>query len=100
MVHVKPGTEARLRRKLQAIRQGGLGNLQVIVDFDNTLTKPSSLSSWSIVEQSGYFSQSFNDKTLELFRHYHPIEADPLLSEADKVLFLFFFFSLERRKQH
>eukprot|EP00123_Amoebidium_parasiticum_P012255 comp21227_c0_seq1/m.28884 comp21227_c0_seq1/g.28884 ORF comp21227_c0_seq1/g.28884 comp21227_c0_seq1/m.28884 type:complete len:321 (-) comp21227_c0_seq1:39-1001(-) len=68
--------------KVKSLQTEGLGGLQVITDFDRTLTmykvdgKPG-LTSHGIVEDSGMLSAGFHDRLVSLKNKYYPIEIDP-----------------------
>lgn len=76
--------------KLQSMFNGGHEKLQLIVDFDNTLTrhhKDGKLTdcSWGVMENSPLLPKDYTDKTNALRAKYLPIEQDPNLSIADKI---------------
>lgn len=64
--------------------QSSLAKLHIIIDFDRTLTHPSSVTSWGILKNSKALSSSFHEKTSQLYKKYHPMEIDPLLAHDVK----------------
>jgi len=82
-VHVRDSEALELKR--QSFVAGGLDKLQVISDFDSTLTCSNSLSSWGIVERSNLLSESFRSKTKELYDFYHAKEIAHDLTREQKI---------------
>lgn len=75
-------------RKLRALTMGGPSELQVIADFDHTLT-PSHIGAHKIpctyeVLLDGALSSEGKEQSRELFRLYWPLVNDPQRSEAEK----------------
>jgi 5'-nucleotidase len=81
-VHI--GNPTAFRQKVQQLVSGGPDKLQVITDYDKTLTTEASHSSWDMLERGGLLSPSYENATRELAKKYHPIEIDPLLSTEEK----------------
>nr|ACO14629.1 Cytosolic 5-nucleotidase III-like protein A [Caligus clemensi] len=81
---------AGLNKKLEKIKEDSFEHLQVISDFDYTLSKYHNGdgdrldSSWGIIEKSSVFPSSFREKCRALFNKYHPYEVDPQLSIPEK----------------
>lgn len=76
--------------KLKTIFDGGKEKLQLIVDFDNTLTrhhKDGKLTdcSWGVMENSPLLPKDYTEKTNTLRAKYLPIEQDPNLTIAEKI---------------
>lgn len=69
---------------------GGASKLQVISDFDHTITrihyqqKPCS-STYSILDSSPYIPEECRKKAKDLHSKYYPIEIDPTISIEDKI---------------
>jgi len=59
---------ARVDAKLAKMVSDGIGKLQVITDFDATLTHPRGLSSWGVIEKSHLTSQEYRDRVYELYK--------------------------------
>ncbi|KAH0711654.1 hypothetical protein KY289_007613 [Solanum tuberosum] len=75
-----------LQKKISAIRLGGPAKLQVIADFDATLTKHRidgcrGQSSHNVLQQE---DPEFNDKRQKLYEYYHPLEFDPAIPLDEK----------------
>eukprot|EP00808_Paulinella_micropora_P019188 g61050.t1 len=82
---VKVQNTYALQEKWDKICKEGFANLAVLIDYDNTMTLPSSLSSWGVVEQTGLFSSAYHEQTKNNYRKYNPIERDASLSLEEKV---------------
>ena len=87
---LKVGNKAAVETKLKAISEGGCEKLQLIVDFDNTLTrhhKNGNLTdcSWGVMENSPLLPKGYTDKTNALRAKYLPIEMDPNLTVEEKI---------------
>ncbi|MCL4129634.1 UNVERIFIED_CONTAM: hypothetical protein GTU68_062500 [Idotea baltica] len=70
--------------------QDGFNNLQLVVDFDYTLTRghfknEKALCSWGILDNSLQMPPFYREKSQELLNKYYPIEIDPDKSEAEKI---------------
>uniref|UniRef100_A0A453LQ71 5'-nucleotidase n=3 Tax=Aegilops tauschii subsp. strangulata TaxID=200361 RepID=A0A453LQ71_AEGTS len=75
-----------LARKVAAIRAAGPAKLQVIADFDGTLTRywydgSRGQSSHGLLRQG---NEEFDSKREALFEHYHPIEINPDIPVLEK----------------
>ena len=85
----KPQVEA----KLKSIVDGGHQKLQLIVDFDNTLTRHHKNGvltdcSWGVMENSPLLPKAYTDQTNALRAKYLPIEQDPDLSIEEKIPYM------------
>ncbi|CAB1098541.1 unnamed protein product [Ectocarpus sp. CCAP 1310/34] len=72
-------------RKWQRIVAGGVDRLQIISDFDFTLTKfwvngKRGDSCHAVIDGSGLLGEGFHKRTWELRNHYYPLEVAPDLS--------------------
>lgn len=84
------GDRALFERKLRALR--GAERLQVIVDFDRTVTRArragrdgeANPSCHRVLEQYSGFPQSYERKSRALFEQYYPVEVDHDVPHADK----------------
>jgi len=82
-------TEFRAKR-VELIR-GGFDNLQVIADFDNTLTHAlsengqRSKTCHGILESAPTLTEKFKQKACEYYDHYHPLEISHNLSLEEKI---------------
>ncbi|KAK0081233.1 hypothetical protein PV325_012540 [Microctonus aethiopoides] len=77
-------------KKIAKIRNDGCQKLQVVSDFDRTLTKQhvdgrQVLSSFGIFFKSSQIPESMKIKEKELFNKFRPMEVDPHLSMEKKV---------------
>ncbi|CAM9138826.1 unnamed protein product [Scytosiphon promiscuus] len=77
-------------RKRQRMAAGGPDHLQIISDFDFTMTKfwvggKRGDSCHAVIDQSGLLSDSFHERTTELRNHYYPLEVAPGLSHEERV---------------
>ncbi|KAA8539064.1 hypothetical protein F0562_025756 [Nyssa sinensis] len=75
-----------VEKKKAAIRLGGPAKLQVIADFDGTLTKyridgRRGQSSHGLLQQG---NPKYDDKRQELFEYYHPLEINPTIPIDEK----------------
>lgn len=53
-----------------------LNNMYVVADFDRTITKGNSKTSWSILANSNLVPKSYIEERQALYNHYRPIEID------------------------
>jgi 5'-nucleotidase len=58
------------------IRRLDCKNLYIVADFDRTITKANSESSWGILEKGNLISPEYTEESLELYNHYFPLEYD------------------------
>ncbi|CAJ1976597.1 unnamed protein product [Sphenostylis stenocarpa] len=80
------GDPALLEKKIDAIRLGGPQKLQVIADFDATLTKFSvngtrGQSSHGLLQQG---NPEYDAKRQQLYEYYHPLEFSPTIGLEEK----------------
>ena len=87
---VEVGDRPGLETKLAALGAGGPGKLQLIVDFDYTISrahregKPVDCS-WGVLENFPDLPSSYMERVQVLRSKYYPIEIDPGLSIEEKV---------------
>ncbi|XP_072747410.1 7-methylguanosine phosphate-specific 5'-nucleotidase [Anoplolepis gracilipes] len=86
-VHIKD--KVALLKTINTILQGGADNLQVVTDFDLTLTKQHingrhMLSSFGMFRKCKQLPQHYLDEAKCLYEKYRPIEIDPNLSLNEK----------------
>jgi 5'-nucleotidase len=79
-----------VERIVKRIIDGGIGDLQVVADFDRTITAHyvngrRGASCHGIVESCVSLSAEYRAKTSELFDHYYPLEVTPDLSREEKI---------------
>ncbi|XP_062994382.1 7-methylguanosine phosphate-specific 5'-nucleotidase [Elgaria multicarinata webbii] len=75
---------------ISMLRKGGAGRLQVISDFDMTLTRfgfngQRCPTSHNIIDNSRVISNEGRKKLKDLLHYYYPIEIDPYRSVEDKL---------------
>ncbi|XP_065564520.1 cytosolic 5'-nucleotidase 3-like isoform X2 [Artemia franciscana] len=82
-----------VKEKLVSIGKGGHSKLQVITDFDHTMTKAhhkkkEGLTCDGIVGRSSRVTQEFKDENRRLLHQYYPIEVDPHLTPEEKIPYM------------
>ncbi|KAJ1404783.1 Pyrimidine 5-nucleotidase, eukaryotic [Sesbania bispinosa] len=80
------GRSCLLEKKIDAIRLAGPQKLQVIADFDATLTKfwvngTRGLSSHGLLQQG---NPEYDAKRQQLYEYYHPLEFSPTIGLEEK----------------
>ena len=91
--------------KITAIKKASLKQLQIVADFDLTLTAyrnddgEETGSSFGVLENYCGHSADFREKLVKLRQHYAPVDADPTIAKDEKVRLIGlssfpFFFSL------
>nr|XP_058945910.1 cytosolic 5'-nucleotidase 3-like isoform X2 [Pocillopora verrucosa] len=78
-----------VREKLKKLYEGGPEKLQIISDFDKTLTKfvingEKGCTVYGVIESSKQFPESYREKAKQLKEKYMPIEFSPDLSSDEK----------------
>merc|ERR1712142_202311 len=81
--------EGRVKALLKSVLDGGYEKLQVIVDFDYTLTRvhrdgENLHCSWGVFETSKFVPQTYLEETAALRDKYLPIELDAHMSIEEK----------------
>ncbi|XP_050385284.1 uncharacterized protein LOC126801854 isoform X2 [Argentina anserina] len=89
-VQVVVGDPHLLGTKIAAIRNAGPSKLQVIADFDATLTKYRvngcrGQSSHGLLQQE---NPEYNNKRRQLYEYYHPLEFSPTIPNEQKTLLM------------
>ncbi|PNF29815.1 7-methylguanosine phosphate-specific 5'-nucleotidase [Cryptotermes secundus] len=80
---------SRVEDMVNSLVRGGKEKLQMISDFDRTLTKQHvngkpTLSSFCIFSQCRQLPSGYKEQDAALFQHYRPIEIDPNISREEK----------------
>lgn len=79
-----------LKDKIEIIKKDGVDKLQIISDFDATLTMAWNLdgskssNSISVFRNEGYLGDDYVKESTALFEKYHPIEVDETISIDEK----------------
>ncbi|XP_076051995.1 cytosolic 5'-nucleotidase IIIB isoform X1 [Oratosquilla oratoria] len=81
---------AHVEDVLRQLIAGGTPKLQLVVDFDQTLTRvhvegKRCHCSWGIMDNSDLMPAFYRDEANKLFRTFYPIEIDPTMSEEEKI---------------
>lgn len=63
-------------------------NFYVVMDFDETITSPDSLNSWSILENPNFINPNLQKESSKLVEKYYPIELDYTLDDSTKSIYL------------
>lgn len=66
------------------IKKFSFDNLQIVADFDNTITQDNGDCSWSLFPKSWMLPEEYIFEEKELFDYYYPLELDHNLSFADR----------------
>ncbi|XP_021962943.1 cytosolic 5'-nucleotidase 3 [Folsomia candida] len=82
--------ESAVNEKIHSIISHGAPALQVITDFDATLTRyhldgNKCDSSYGIIATSPLVSSDYRDKAMELYKKYYPIEVTPTMTIQEKI---------------
>ncbi|XP_059608686.1 7-methylguanosine phosphate-specific 5'-nucleotidase isoform X2 [Phlebotomus argentipes] len=81
----------RVERILRELVSGGTERLQVVTDFDHTITKQrldngqKVLTSFGIFEECRSLPARFRTESRQLYDKYRPIEVDPLVPMPEKI---------------
>lgn len=79
-----------VEQKIQAMKKGGAESLQIVTDFDRTLTPATfagqeAPNSAGVLAMSGLLNPEYSKLSDELFQKYFPIEIDPHMPLAEKL---------------
>lgn len=88
--HVHMKDPEYVHKTLGKISAAGAKQLQVILDFDNTMTRVHDngmhcACSWEVLEKDDCMPQEYKDETELLKAKYFPMEIDPHMSIQDKI---------------
>lgn len=89
--HVRMKDRKRVEYMLNDLVNGGIRKLQVVTDFDYTLTKQRMengelvLTSFGMFEKCKSLPTDYITKSRELYMKYRPIEIDPHLTLEQKL---------------
>lgn len=88
--HCKIKDPERVEKILNVIVNGGTEDLQIVTDFDFTLTKQKTdtgkptLSSFGMFNKCQSVPESYREETKKLYKFYRPIELDPSMDIEEK----------------
>ena len=90
---IKIQDTSRVENLLSTIISGGNKNLQVVIDFDYTMTRVHKNGqrldcSWGVMENSNLLPESYTKQTNDLRAKYLPIEQDASMTAAEKTPFM------------
>jgi len=90
---IKIQDTSRVENLLSTIISGGNNNLQVVIDFDYTMTRVHKNGqrldcSWGVMENSNLLPASYTKATNDLRAKYLPIEQDASMTSAEKTPFM------------
>ncbi len=76
-------------KKIKAFIKDGSSSIQVVSDFDKTLTKAFTdgkkcMSSYAILRENKYLGEEYSSKAFALFDRYHPFEISTELTFEEK----------------
>ncbi|XP_014279458.1 7-methylguanosine phosphate-specific 5'-nucleotidase isoform X1 [Halyomorpha halys] len=88
--------------KIKKIKEGGSNKLQIITDFDRTVSKhhdngKPTLSSYCVFEQIPTLPSEFTEGAQNLYNRFRVIEDDPNMSIADKIPYMEEWWSLNEK---
>lgn len=92
--HVRMRDPKRVEAMLNDLLQGGLAKLQVVTDFDFTLTKQRMengevvLTSFGMFEKCASLPKDYITEARKLYEKYRPIEIDPHLTLDEKLPYM------------
>lgn len=91
--HVRIKDLAKVEQLLNTIIGGGFSRLQLVVDFDFTLTRvhmggQRCCCSWGIMDNSPEMPEYYRDEANRLLAKYYPIEVDPKMTEKEKIPYM------------
>ena len=90
---IKIRDSSRVENLLSTILSGGNRNLQVVIDFDYTMTRVHKHGkrldcSWGVMENSNLLPESYTKQTNDLRAKYLPIEQDASMTSAEKTPYM------------
>ncbi len=72
-------------KKLDSLNSVSVNDLYILTDFDGTITKDNSDSSWASIFKNPKVTKEFIDECLKLFNYYHKFEIDESISLEEKM---------------
>lgn len=92
--HCKIKDPARVERIINEFVNGGPERLQLVSDFDFTITKQRMSDGFPVLSSFGIFNacqslpKSFIEESQKLHHKYRPIEIDPHIPTKDKIKYM------------
>lgn len=71
--------------RLSELNSVSSDNLYILTDFDGTITKDNSDSSWASIFKNPIVSKQFIEECIRIFNYYHKFEIDESLSTKEKM---------------
>lgn len=81
----------RVEFTINQLANGGVNQLQIVADFDFTITKKQLdngekvLSSFGLLEECPSLPESYRQKAISLKEKFFPIEIDPHIDKSEKI---------------
>ena len=72
--------------KLKQLNKTSIDDIYILTDFDGTITKSNSDSSWASIFKNPKVSKEFVDACIKIFNHYHKYEIDEIFLWKKKFL--------------
>ncbi len=72
-------------KKLDSLNSISINDLYILTDFDGTITKDNSDSSWATIFKNPKVTKEFIDECLKLFNYYHKFEIDESITLEKKI---------------
>ena len=72
-------------KKLNSLNSVSINDLYILTDFDGTITKDNSDSSWASIFKNPKVTKEFVDECLKLFNYYHKFEINESISLEEKM---------------
>lgn len=91
--HVRIKDLARVEELVSSLVSSGFSKLQLVVDYDFTLTRvhyegQRCHCSWGIMDNSSLMPAFYREEANKLLAKYYPIEIDPKMSEEEKIPYM------------
>lgn len=71
--------------KLKQLNETSIDDIYILTDFDGTITKSNSDSSWASIFKNPKVSKKFVNTCIKIFNHYHKYEIDENISLEEKI---------------
>ncbi|XP_037778204.1 cytosolic 5'-nucleotidase 3-like isoform X1 [Penaeus monodon] len=96
--HVRIKDLARVEELVSSLASSGFSKLQVIADFDRTMTRVSYFGKLcdtchGIMDNSSLMPSFYREEANKLLAKYYPIEIDPKMSEEEKIPYMIEWYS-------